>query len=279
MENIYTQILELIRVKEDFNYESYKRPMLKRRIDNRILKVNAENPQKYLSILKNDPQELEALTNNFLINVSHFFRDPLAFEFFNSKILPSLIERIVNSKHKSLRFWSAGCASGEEVYSMAILIQEYLEKEKQEIDFVFFASDLDDTALERARVGLYSKEQLKNVKLELLEKYFLPETSNYRVNPMLKSKINFLRYDLLDKRSYVPSESIFGGFDLVLCRNVLIYFNEEAQNHTFQKLYKALKGERILFLGEAEIPTMDFQSKFYQINDCCKIYRKVKDDN
>lgn len=279
MYTIYQNILQLVKVKEGFEFEAYKLPMLIRRIDNRILKKNSATPENYYSILQSDEKESRRLVNNFLINVSHFFRDPFTFEFIKKKVLPELIARSISAGQNSFRIWSAGCANGEEAYSLAILIEEYCRKENLKIEVDFFATDYDSTALVCARKGEYNPKSLEEVKLKYFTQYFTQSAEMYRINADVKSKIQFLQYNLLDRNSYAPSESVFGEFDLILCRNVLIYFNEEFQNLIFNKLYKSLSKNKILVLGDAEVPPTDCKRKFQQINDCCKIYRKVDHEN
>lgn len=279
MNTTYFEILNVLKEKENFDFEAYKMPMLIRRIDNRILKTNAKTPEQYLLVLENNGAELAALLNNFLINVSQFFRDSLAFDFLYEKVIPSLVSTVLERDEKSLRIWSAACAAGEEAYSLAILLDEYLLKEKLDIRIDFFATDYDLLALERAQKACYSFSDLEDVKTKYLRKYFNRKGEKYYLNSEIKSYVQFSKYNLLDTNSYAPSESIFGGFDIVLCRNVLIYFQEEAQNRIFQKFQKSLRSNGILFLGEAEMPTLEYKSKFIQVNDCCKIYRKVSNEN
>lgn len=279
MNPTYDKILDAVKLKENFNFGAYKLPMLIRRIDNRILKTNSKSPEQYLFLLNNQSQESKALLSNFLINVSHFFRNPFVFEYLRIKVIPELFSTALSQGQNSIRIWSAGCAAGEEAYSLSILLNEYLAKEKLEIGVDFFATDYDETVLELAKEACYRSDHLDEVKLKYVNKYFQQDGDNFTLTPEIKSKVRFSKYNLLDENSYAPSESIFGGFDIVLCRNVLIYFQEEAQNRIFEKLYKSLLPGKFLFLGEAEMPSLQFQNKFHQINDCCKIYRKTGNEN
>lgn len=279
MKTIYDEILNAVKLKEDFDFEAYKLPMLIRRIDNRILKTNSKSPEQYFQLLNEMPGEPAALLNSFLINVSHFFRDSLAYDYLRIKIIPELFASAIAKGQSSIRIWSAGCAAGEEPYSLAILINEYLAKEKIEIGVDLFATDYDSTALEQAKEACYFADKLEELKFVYVNKYFLQNDKKFALISDVKSKVQFSKYNLLDRNSYAPSESIFGEFDLVVCRNVLIYFHEKAQNRIFEKLYKSLLPGKVLFLGEAEIPPLKFQKKFQQINDCCKIYRKTSNDN
>ncbi|WP_394699854.1 CheR family methyltransferase [uncultured Draconibacterium sp.] len=272
--SVYNKILLHLKAKESFDFEAYKLPMLIRRIDNRILRMHFGTPELYYTLLQNNQEEAKELVNNFMINVSQFFRDSYTFEVIKKRILPELITQTIAAGRNSLRVWSAGCARGEEAYSLAILIDEYCKKEKLEIDVDIFATDYDSSALEFAKKGEYDQSSVEEVKLKYLKQFFKQTNDKYIINTVLKNKVHFSQYNLLDQNSYAPSDSIYGEFDLILCRNVLIYFNEEYQNLIFEKLYKSCIMDGILILGDAEIPPKHFGNKFQQIDDFCKTYRK-----
>ncbi|MEI7500009.1 MAG: protein-glutamate O-methyltransferase CheR [Bacteroidota bacterium] len=274
MENNINDILYFLEVNNGFNYRAYHYEMLERRIFNRIVNTKAENAHNYYKRLTTDPEEPDRLIENFMINVSHFFRDPLCFEVLAKIIIPDLITAKQNRNDNSFRIWSAGCSHGEEAYSLAILLNEYFKREKIRLNIDFFATDFDATVIENAKRGEYPAESIKEVKHGFIEDYFKITDSVFKVQPVLKSMIRFSVYDLLDKHSYAPSESVFGDFDLVLCRNVLIYFNPGFQELIFSKLFKSLASKGILMLGETEAPVTHFKDKFRQISRHCKIFEK-----
>lgn len=274
MDKYNIEILRLLKEKENFDFEAYKLPMLTRRINNRIIQTYSESPEKYLQLLVKNDDESKHLINNFMINVSHFFRDPFVFEFLKSVIIPELIAQIRLSGQNSIRIWSAGCSRGEEAYSLAILLHEFFENEVKDVSIDFFATDYDNLALNSAREGMYDLTSLEETKSKYLQKYFTKSEGKYEVCSSIKSMVKFSEYNLIDKNSYVPSESIFGNFDLVLCRNVLIYFNENYQDIIFDKLYKSLSPDKVLVLGEAEMPPQVLKEKFGRDNNYFKVYRK-----
>lgn len=274
MKLVYNDILHFLEAKEDFNSEAYKSSMLVRRIDNRILKTNMKTPEEYFPYLSTSIEEPKKLLNNFLINVSHFYRNPLVFEYLKSQVLPNLISQIKKTGQNSIRIWSAGCSHGEEAYTLAIILHEYCKKVAPEICIDFFATDVDDKALLKAQKGKYDYDCIKEMKIKYLDKYFIRSGGKYEISETIKSMVRFSNYNLLNGNNYVPSESIFGNFDIILCRNVLIYFNEDYQKTIFSKLYKALSPNKFLVLGEAEGTINEYKHKFYRINNCCKIYRK-----
>lgn len=274
MEPVYNEILNFLKLHEDFDFHGYKSSMLVRRIQNRITRTGTENPEQYLQYLSAYTAEPKELRNNFLINVSHFFRNSLMFEYLKTCVIPDLISQKKEKGEMLLRIWSAGCACGEEAYTLAILIHDYCEKEKIEISIDFFATDYDDNALIEAQKGVYKYESIKELKVDYLDRYFIKSGDRYEVSSTIKSMVKFSNYNLLDKTNYVPSESIFGNFDIVLCRNVLIYFNQAYQKKIFSKLHKALSPTGVLVLGDAEVPMNEYKKKFSRLNNCCTIFRK-----
>jgi chemotaxis methyl-accepting protein methylase len=272
MEQKTTEILEFLYLTKGFNYRAYRIEMLERRIANRILNVKAENENDYYKLLTTSSQEPDRLIENFMINVSHFFRDPLCFELLAKIIIPDLITSKHKSKDNRLRIWSAGCSQGEEPYSLAILIQEYLNREKISLTVDFFATDFDAGVIEIAKRGEYKDESIREVKHGFIKNYFTQNDNLFTVKSNTRSMIRFSVYDMLDDHSYAPSESVFGDFDLVLCRNVLIYFNTEFQEIIFNKLHKSLAPKGILMLGETEAPVTGFKDKFRQISKYCKLF-------
>ncbi|MEI6174916.1 MAG: protein-glutamate O-methyltransferase CheR [Bacteroidota bacterium] len=270
----FIDILEFLHVNRGFNYSAYHMEMLERRITNRITNSRTKDPSAYYQLLTTDPGEPDRLIENFMINVSRFFRDPLSFELLSKIILPDLIKAKQNRNDPALRIWSAGCSDGEEAYSVAMLVNEYFKREKINLHIDFFATDFDAGVISRARQGEYTAENIKEVRHGFFRDYFTGHDGVFTIRPSLKRMIRFSVYDLLDKQSYAPSESVFGDFDLVLCRNVLIYFNPEFQELIFNKLHKSLAPKGILMLGETETPMAHFREKFRQVSKYCKIFEK-----
>jgi chemotaxis protein methyltransferase CheR len=176
--------------------------------------------------------------------------------------------------HPALRIWSAACARGEEPYSVAILIHALLEKEGRKMDLHLFATDIDKGVLRDAREALYTLSSVEDIKHRLLLKYFRPEGASFRLIPEIKAQVHFSCYDMLDEKRGVPPESVFGGFDLVLCRNLLIYFNPDDQVRIVEKLHHALADNGYLILGRVETLPLRLRHLFKQVFDFSPIYRK-----
>lgn len=267
-------ILNYLMEKRSFDFSGYHSEMLARRINLRLKATACKDFGSYLSYLKKDIDELDRLIDVITINVSRFFRDTLTFEIIADRILPALVREKARIGERSLRIWSAGCAMGEEPYSIAILIQELLEKEGLAMNLHIFATDIDKNVLKDAEKALYPLSGIEKIKYGLLIKYFTSEGASFRLRPEIKKLVTFSLYDMLDKKHGVPPESVFGNFDLALCRNLLIYFNPEYQNTIFEKLYNSLANRGYLILGEAETLSIKYRHHFERIIDFSPIYRK-----
>ncbi|MBF0233134.1 MAG: protein-glutamate O-methyltransferase CheR [Desulfamplus sp.] len=268
-------ILNYLNEKRGFDFSGYRTAMVARRIGERMTSIKVESPTDYLHYLHESADELDNLLDVLTINVSRFFRDTLTFEYLADRVLPAIVyEKKKADDNSSIRAWSAGCAMGQEPYSIAILIHELLEKEVMQTNVNIFATDIDGKILKKAQKAAYPFESIKSVKYRLLKKYFTAEEEIFQLMPAIRNIVSFSVYDILDKKSYAPPESVFGGFDLVLCRNVLIYFDAEHQDQIFGRLYRSLAKNGYLVLGEAEIPSINYQGRFRKVNECCHIYQK-----
>jgi len=268
-------ILDYLLEKRGFDFSGYYPAMLERRISQRLAATTCKDFHAYLSCLQRDAAELDSLIDVITINVSRFFRDTLTFELIADRILPAIVREKTKVRDLSLRVWSAGCARGEEPYSLAILIHELLRKEGVAMNLHLFATDIDGKTLKDAGKALYPISSVENIKHRLLTKYFTAEGTSFRLMPEIKKLVTFSLYDMLDKKHRVPPESVFGNFDLVLCRNLLIYFNIEYQETVFEKLYQSLTHGGYLILGEAEAPTGTWRHRFSRVFDVAAIYRKI----
>ena len=274
MNNDINSILNYLKKNRGFDFTGYHDTMVERRVNQRLSDIKCKNYKEYLRLIQKQPDELDHLIDLLTINVSRFFRNTLTFEYIADRIFPVVFSKKDKGDSNSIRVWSAGCSYGEEPYSIAILINEFIKKENLKLNVNIFATDIDKAAIKKAEQAAYTYESIKSVKYRLIKKYFIMKDKSYRLNPEIKNLVNFSLYDILDKKSYAPPESIFGDFDMVLCRNLLIYFKTEHQLIIFDKLYRSLKKGGYLVLGEAEIPIMKYQRSFKKVNECCNIYQK-----
>ena len=249
--------------------------MVERRVKQRFSSIKCRDYNGYLNYLHGNDDELDNLIDAMTINVSRFFRDTLTFEYIADRVLPAIVYEKKKANDNSIRVWSAGCAMGEEPYSIAILIHDFFEKDALDFQVHIFATDVDGKILKKAQKASYPFESVKSIKYRLVKKYFDLKGESFQLIPEIKEMVSFSLYDILDKKSYAPPESIYGNFDVVLCRNVLIYFDADHQDRIFNKLYLSLAENGYLILGEAEIPPRKYQGHFQRVNECCHIYRKI----
>ncbi len=212
--------------------------------------VQTPDLSAFLQTLETDEIERTAFLLSLENNYTEFFRMGYVFSCLEHQILPGLVAKL--SPASELRIWSAGCSTGQEPYSLAILLENIAEKLRNEFRYRIIATDISDSALNTARNGVYTEEAVQNLRLKDLSTYFELDRDGYAVTNRLKKHLSFSRYDLFDPLSANPSESIFGNFDLVLCSNVLLYYNERAQQFILKKLINATVVDGYLITSDAE---------------------------
>ena len=240
----FEAILEYLRRARGFDFTAYKRSSLKRRLDKRMQIAGIDGYDRYLDYLQVHPDEFSALFNTILINVTSFFRDPPIWELVASDVLPELLA--AKAPRDNLRFWSAGCASGEEAYTLAMLLSEALSLEGLRERVKIYATDVDEDALAQARLAVYTPRQVESVPPAFLQKYFERSNGNYVVQRDLRRTVIFGRHDLIQ-------DAPISRVDFLSCRNTLMYFNSEVQGRIAARFYFALHEGGYLLLGKAEM--------------------------
>lgn len=267
-------ILDYLTEMRGVDFHGYRASMIERRVTQGFSSVCCQNAGEYLIYLKENSNELDYLLDRLTINVSQFFRDPLIFEVIADRILPEMVYLKKERHNHSLRIWSAGCSMGEEPYSVAMLLREFLNKETLDADIRVFGTDIDIGILKKAENALYAFESVKNVKYGLLKKYFTIQGELFQLSPEIRNMVSFSRYDVLDTKHIAPPESIFGSFDIVLCRNLLIYFTPSYQMQILDKLSKTLCSNGYLILGDVESLPEKYRPRFHTKMEQCHIYQK-----
>ena len=270
----YAHILELIDAKTALTVTDFRPSFLQRRISKRIGFSQCRNEAEYLALLQRDDQEIIALIDEFTIQVSWFYRNPLNWELLNTRVFPELLTQKSKSREQLIRIWCAGCARGEEAYTLAILLQELIEKEKLSFTVQIFATDIDKPSLDSARVGNYNAEAIRLLPHGLVEKYFTETNGNYQISKMVQDLVHFSCFDLLDSKLVAPSESVYGDFDITLCRNVLIYYQEHIQEQIFTRLMKATANLGYIVTGGSEVPIGADKTKARKVASVGNIYQK-----
>lgn len=258
-------ILLLIRKTTGHDFGYYKRPTLYRRLSKRLSELNIPNIKSYLDYLNYHPEEVKTLCQEFLINVTRFFRDKEAFEIIRTKVIPA----IMGDKRPgdNVKVWSVACSSGEEAYSLAILFHEYMQKHNlEDVHVKIFATDIDKEVLEKASRGIYSRNIIEDIGNERLAKHFTAEGNEYKVSMQLRKMVVFSYHDIL-------RDPPFSRMDLISCRNMLIYIAADSQKEILHKLHFALNMEGYLFLGSSEDvgiarPAMEEVDKKWRIYRC-----------
>ena len=258
--SLQRSIERLIRIK----CSNYKEDYIKRRILSRMRLTNTTDFEAYHKYLLANPQELDLLRNALTINVTKFFRDPEVFEVIRREMLPDLARR-----KDSIRIWCAGCSTGEEPYSIAILAHELMALHKN-VRITIYATDIDTVVLQKAMTGVYDRKALENVDEKRLRKHFIShDDGTFEVHSHIKSLVKFREHDLM---SGVP---ISRYLDAVTCRNVTIYFTEKQKNDLTHLFYSALAAEGYYVMGKTEYLAREVEHLFVPYNSMQKILRRA----
>ena len=257
-------ILNLLKTQTKVDFAQYKPTTLKRRIDRRMALHHLESLVSYHHYLQTNPDEVQALYQEILIGVTSFFRDAEVFMALTQTVFPALLR----DRHPdiSLRFWVAGCSTGQEAYSLAICLLEYLHHQPVSPPIQIFATDVSDRAIEVARLGWYTTSQVVDVSPERLQRFFAPSEGGYQVSKRVRELCIFARQNLV-------SDPPFSRLDLISCRNVLIYFGAALQSKLLPMFHYGLKPEGFLLLGSSET-VGEFSSLFASIDSKHKLYAK-----
>ena len=242
-EESFAHIYEVLKKARGIDFTHYKRTTVLRRLERRMVVTHSLNLAEYAKLLDHNPEEVNVLVKEILIGVTNFFRDPAFFEKLKEKALYPIVQNA--NEEDPIRVWSAGCSTGEEAYSLAILFQEILEELRLKRDIKIFATDIDIQAIEQAGKGVFSESIIDDVSPDRLSKYFIKRGDQYCVNKDIRRMIIFAPHNML-------SDPPFGKLDLISCRNVMIYFQPVLQRGLFAIFHSALKNGGYLFLGKSE---------------------------
>jgi two-component system CheB/CheR fusion protein len=238
------ELLDHLRETRGFDFSGYKRTSLQRRILHRMNQLHLTSYAEYIDRLQVDANEFTALFNTILINVTGFFRDPEAWERVRTTVIPQLVAD--KAPGEPIRVWSAGCSSGQEAYSVAMLLAEALGPERYLEQVKIYATDVDDEALGQARQAVFEEDEIRGVPEELRTTYFELRDKRYAFRPELRRTVIFGRNDLVQ-------DAPISRIDLLICRNTLMYFNAETQSRILSRFHFALAPRGVLFLGKAEM--------------------------
>jgi two-component system CheB/CheR fusion protein len=263
----FERLLSYLKESRAFDFTGYKRASLIRRVQHQMREVGVDSFDEYCDYLQVHPDEFTALFNTILINVTSFFRDDDAWNYLGDTALPGLLETVGGSP---IRVWSAGCATGEEAYSLAMALVEAIGPVEFRQRVKIYATDIDDEALAVARQAVYTEREIRHLPDGYLDRYFEPSNGRYAFRKDLRRNVIFGRNDLVQ-------DAPISRIDLLACRNALMYFNAETQTRIVARLGFALKPQGILFLGKAEM-LLNHTATFEPLDLKRRFFRKASAD-
>ena len=259
-------LVKKIHMERGLDLTKYKLSFIQRRLATRLRAKGVSSYRAYMRLL--DDEEYSRLLDALTVNLTFFFRDTSTFQALRDEVLKPLIAQRRAQGYRSLRIWSAGCASGEEPYSVAIIVHQLLYAEIAQWDIRILGTDIDEKKLAQARQAVYTAFSFKGTHWPNLEAYVRREGHRYTLIPAVTNLVHFRRHDLI-------SDPPPGRFDVILCRNVLIYMKRSQQTHILKRLHRALRPEGVLVLGKTEILPPDAMNWYAPLNLKEHIYRKV----
>ncbi|MFH1035095.1 MAG: protein-glutamate O-methyltransferase CheR [Pseudomonadota bacterium] len=230
----------------------YHESFLAKSLQKRLLATGSQDGGAYGRHLDQNPGEGLALWRTLQNTYSEFFRDPLTFVILEQRVLPALVREMDQAERSEIRIWSAGCAAGQEAYSVAILLEDLAAEGRGGPDYRIFATDIDEGQLEAGRQGRYDQDALQKVRSRHLRAYFQLQGQALQIIPRIRARVDFSTHDLLDQRPVSPPASIYGGFDLILCSNLLFYYRPDLQRAILDKALRGLRPGGYLVTGQAE---------------------------
>ncbi len=246
-DELYDKFIRLVYKRTGIFYEYNKKYYVHKRVKKRAELLGLDNLNEYFMMLKfaEDNAEFDQLINELTVNETYFFRDFPQLRNFAEEVLPLFVRR--NGDKKKIKIWSAACSTGEEPYTLSIILQEMLDN-PEEWEIEILATDINTQVLHSAKVGLYESRSVKDVPPEYLEKYFTKKQNKYLINLNARRPVSFKRVNLMDETEM----SNISGCDFIFCRNCLIYFDDESRRSVMSRFYHALNPEGFIFLGHSE---------------------------
>jgi two-component system CheB/CheR fusion protein len=265
-DNQLSKVIMIIRDEKGVDFSGYKTNTIIRRLEKRISINRYHTIEEYVNFLIGNKKEINILFKELLIGVTKFFRDEEAYDHITKDVLPQIFKN--KNNQDPIRVWSIGCSTGEEAYSLAILIKEYMEQENINREVKVFATDIDADSIEFASSGLYPESIVSDINTTRLSKYFTRSDEGYQIKEHIRSMIVFAQHNIL-------RDPPFSKIDLIVCRNMLIYFNSDLQQKVLSMFYISLKTNGYIFLGNSE-SVGELSDAFNTVNTKWKIYKSVK---
>lgn len=252
MMDVVAHVADLLMKLHDIDVSRYDDSFIYKSLQKRIAETHYNSEEEYYSFLEHDSREGKIFFDSLRINHSEFFRNNLTFAVLERILLPDMVLRKKERMHKELRIWSAACAGGQEAYSLAILLEELKNGDRNKFNYRIFATDYDDLQVKRGIKGQYSLASLTNLNLKRVNQCFVKHAETYTMNTEFKKNIVFSVFDLFSENLSCPPESIFGDFDLLFCANLLFYYKDKYRKMILEKAGKCLAEGGFIVTGEAE---------------------------
>jgi len=261
-----------IHKKLHFRIDQYKDRYIERRLNARMNLTHVKSINEYIELLKNDQDELNKLRDALTINVTEFFRNPQTFDILEKNVIPQIIKNKELDSTDVIKIWSAGCSSGEETYTLAILFLEVLRKSQKKFKVSIRGTDIDRQSILTAKAGKYDGNKVKSIRKDLVDRYFQQIEDDYQIKPFVKQHIIFSYLDLTDINKKVAI------YDLILCRNVIIYFKENMKKELIEDIYNVLRKNGFFIQGKNESLIGEAKDHFVTVNLSERIYSKVNNN-
>jgi chemotaxis methyl-accepting protein methylase len=253
---------------------AYEMTFLQKTVDRMRADAGGMTVEAYCDCLAGSRTESEAFCRSLRVGYSEFFRDPLTFALLEQQVIPTLIAEKEEADGSELRVWSAGCAAGQEAWSMAILLDALCGAGEAALAYRIFATDVSEPDLNHAREGIYTAAAAGNIRLKHLQTCFSQQSDTYAIVPRLKARVDFSIYDLLDEQTVSPAESLYGDFDLILCCNLLFYYRPEIRQRILDKVCSALAPGGYFVTGETERGIVSEHQGLYAVNPPVAVFKK-----
>jgi len=265
----FDQLLKEVAPCLGLQWRLFQRRGIKRKVERRLTQLGLPNFEAYLSRIKSDPAEQAYLSTILAVTISRFFRDKEVFDLLETSVLPTILR---NREKSDLKFWSIGCASGEEPYSLSLLWKEKFEKDFPKIRLSILATDIDEGMIERAKEGRYKKSSLREVPDSIIKRYFRIENQFYIVEQAIRESVEFRKQNILE-------EEPVSGMDVIFCRNLAFtYFSKESQIKVLRKIAISLNQKSYLVIGKDETLPLVYPILFVPIFPTQNIYQKFNPD-
>lgn len=261
-----SKLISKIQTERGFDFTGFRRAYVARRVDTRLIGTAAETLRDYMRKLDSDPGEYPKLLDALTVNVSEFFRDKTVWRYLQDTIIPEIVQEKLARRFNSVRVWSAGCSTGQEPYSVAMLILEELEKQRADLELSITATDIDRQVLAVGKAGRYPMERLPQIPPRLRHRYVSVEGEEFEMAPRLKAVVKFRSLDIF-------ADNPISAVDLIICRNVMIYFDRKKQTDVYSKFVKALRKGGFLVIGRSEKMATDIVGRLTTRNLHERVYQ------